>query len=169
MVQPMPYAALQQMLDAGNPTGIREYFKVDWLRELPDEAIDVVVEQAEQHAGAVRPADPRADGRGRQPHRQQRPVRSPSPTRRGPTSASTMWMDPAEDDRNIAFTRGFAEAMVPFALGRDAFPNFIPPDEDSSVVREAYGDKYPRLVELKDRWDPENLFRLNQNIPPNGA
>ena len=47
MVQPMPYTALQQMLDAGNPHGIREYFKVDWLRELPDEAIDVIVEQAE--------------------------------------------------------------------------------------------------------------------------
>ena len=48
MVQPMPYAALQQMLDAGNPHGIREYFKVDWLSELPDEAIDIIVEQAEQ-------------------------------------------------------------------------------------------------------------------------
>ena len=48
MVQPMPYTALQQMLDAGNPHGIREYFKVDWLRELPDEAIDVIVEQAEE-------------------------------------------------------------------------------------------------------------------------
>ena len=40
MVQPMPYVALQQMLDAGNPHGVREYFKVDWLNEMPDEAID---------------------------------------------------------------------------------------------------------------------------------
>ena len=48
MVQPMPYVALQQMLDAGNPHGIREYFKVDYLGALPDEAIDIIVEQAEQ-------------------------------------------------------------------------------------------------------------------------
>jgi hypothetical protein len=44
----MPYTALQQMLDAGNPRGVREYFKVDWVKELPDEAIDLIVEQAEQ-------------------------------------------------------------------------------------------------------------------------
>ena len=48
MVQPMPYAALQQMIDAGNPHGIREYFKIDWLRELPDDAIDVILEHAER-------------------------------------------------------------------------------------------------------------------------
>ena len=47
MVQPMPSSALQQMLDAGNPRGVREYFKVDWMNELPDEAIDEVVKQAE--------------------------------------------------------------------------------------------------------------------------
>ena len=48
MVQPMPYVALQQMLDAGNPHGVREYFKVDWVNEMPDEAIDQIVEQAEK-------------------------------------------------------------------------------------------------------------------------
>ena len=50
----MPYVAMQQMLDAGNPYGIREYFKIDWLGELPDEAIDIIVEQAEQHACTLR-------------------------------------------------------------------------------------------------------------------
>ena len=45
IVQPMPYVALQQMLDAGNPRGVREYFKVDWLNELPDEAIDLIVDR----------------------------------------------------------------------------------------------------------------------------
>jgi hypothetical protein len=47
LVQPMPYVAMQQMLDAGNPHGVREYFKVDWLEALPDDAIDIVIEQGE--------------------------------------------------------------------------------------------------------------------------
>ena len=79
----------------------------------------------------------------------------------------TMWMDPAEDDRNRAWTRGFAEAMKPFGIGGPAFPNFIEADEGSGRVRATYGeDKYARLVELKQKWDPDNIFRMNQNITP---
>ena len=48
VIQPMPYTAVQQMMDAGNPFGIHEYFKIDWLQDLPDEAIDIAVDQAEQ-------------------------------------------------------------------------------------------------------------------------
>ena len=79
----------------------------------------------------------------------------------------TMWMDPNEDDQNVAWTRGFAEAMRQFGIGREAFPNFIESDEGIARLRETYGeDKYPRLVALKNKWDPDNAFRLNQNIPP---
>jgi hypothetical protein len=78
-----------------------------------------------------------------------------------------MWMDPAEDDANVSWTRGFADAMRPFGIDRPAFPNFIETDEAASRLRESYGeDKYKRLVELKRKWDPGNLFRLNQNIVP---
>jgi berberine-like enzyme len=74
-----------------------------------------------------------------------------------------MWMDPDENDR----TRGFAEAILPFGTGKAAFPNFIGYDEGSLRLRESYGEeKYARLVELKAKWDPANLFRLNQNILP---
>ncbi len=169
LVQPMPYAALQQMLDAGNPHGIREYFKVDWLRELPDEAIEVILEHAEglpapfaqiilaPMGGAVSRTDNSA-------------LALTVPDVPWAYFCLTMWMDPSEDDQNVAWTRGFAEAMRPFGIGREAFPNFIPPGEDSSHVRNSYGDdKYPRLVEIKDRWDPDNIFRLNQNIAPNGS
>jgi hypothetical protein len=79
----------------------------------------------------------------------------------------TMWMDPDEDERNRAWTRGFAEAMEPFGIGRAAFPNFIEVDEGAQRVRASYGpEKYERLVELKRKWDPGNVFRLNQNIRP---
>ena len=167
MVQPMPYAALQQMLDGGNPTGIREYFKIDWLRELPDEAIEVVLEQAEgipapfgqiilsPMGGALARTDNSA-------------LALSVPDAPWAYFCLTMWMDPGEDDGNVAWTRGFAEAMSPFALEQQAaLPNFIEPDEGIARLRESYGeDKYQRLVELKGKWDPDNAFRLNQNIAP---
>jgi FAD/FMN-containing dehydrogenase len=168
MVQPMPYAALQQMLDAGNPHGIREYFKVDYLRELPDEAIDIIVEHAEKLPAPFGQL-----------------ILAPMGGAVGRTDSGTraltipdapwayfclaMWMDPAEDDRNTAWARGFAEAMRPFGVGT-ALPNFIEPDEGIARLRASYGeDNYARLVELKRKWDPDNLFRLNQNIAPTAA
>ena len=165
MVQPMPYVALQQMLDAGNPDGIREYFKVDYLGSLPDEAIDVIVEQAEQlpvpfgqlilgpMGGAVGHTDDTT-----------RALTIPD----APWAyfCLSMWMDPAEDERNRDWARGFAEAMRAFGVGK-ALPNFIEPDEGNPRLRASYGeDKYERLVELKNKWDPQNLFRLNLNIEP---
>jgi hypothetical protein len=76
----------------------------------------------------------------------------------------TMWMDPGENDRNIAWTRGFAEAMEPFGIGTAAFPNFIEPARPTHGCA-AHGDaNYAQLVEVKNKWD--NLFRLNQNIAP---
>jgi hypothetical protein len=81
----------------------------------------------------------------------------------------TMWMDPAEDEKNVAFTRGFADAMRPFGIGTAAFPNFITPDEGPGLLASSFGDdNYARLVELKQKWDPDNVFRLNQNIAPAG-
>jgi len=167
MVQPMPYTALQQMLDAGNPHGIREYFKVDYLGSLPDEAIDVIVEQAEQLPAPFGQL-----------------ILGPMGGAVGHTDSSTraltipdapwayfclaMWMDPAEDERNRAWARGFADAMRAFGVGK-ALPNFIEPDEGNPRLRASYGeDKYDRLVALKTKWDPDNLFRLNLNIEPAG-
>ena len=79
-----------------------------------------------------------------------------------------MWMDPAEDEGNTAWAKGFAEAMRAFGVGK-ALPNFIEPDEGNARLRASYGaDTYDRLLELKKKWDPDNLFRLNQNIDPAG-
>jgi FAD/FMN-containing dehydrogenase len=165
IVQPMPYVALQQMLDAGNPHGIHEYFKIDWLQELPDEAIDVILEQAENlpapfgqiilapMGGAVARTD-------------NSELALTVPDAPWAYFCLTMWMDPSEDEQNKAWTRGFAKAMEPFGVGSAAFPNFIEPDEGTLRVRAIYGDKYDRLVALKQKWDPDNVFRLNQNIAP---
>jgi FAD/FMN-containing dehydrogenase len=168
MIQPMPYAAVQQMLDAASPRGVREYFKIDSLPELPDEAIDILVEQAEQlpapfgqlilapMGGAMGRADGDAMALS---------VKDAAWT----YFCLAMWMDPLEDEANIAWTRGFHEAMRQFCVGT-ALPNFIEPDEGVARLRASYGEeKYARLVALKQRWDPDNIFSLNQNIVPSAA
>jgi FAD/FMN-containing dehydrogenase len=163
VIEPMPYVALQQMLDPGMPFGVREYFKVDWLAGLPDAAIDAAVDQAERlpapfgqlilcpMGGAV----------------------TRSATKDMALSVAdapwlyfclAMWMDPDEDEGNTRWARGLAAAMREFGLGT-AFSNFIEPDEGGRLRASFGAQKYSRLVDLKRRWDPENLFRLNQNIP----
>jgi FAD/FMN-containing dehydrogenase len=77
----------------------------------------------------------------------------------------SMWPDPADAEANIAYTRALATAMQPWTTGR-AYLNFIG-DEGQGRVAAAYGpETFARLQELKATWDPENLFRHNQNIPP---
>ena len=78
------------------------------------------------------------------------------------------WFDPAETDAQIGWAREGSEAMRPFKTG-GVYLNFEP-DEGEQHVRAGFSPaKYARLVELKDKYDPENLFRLNQNIAPSGA
>jgi FAD/FMN-containing dehydrogenase len=75
----------------------------------------------------------------------------------------TVWAHPADDEQMIAASRAFAAAMRPFSTGA-SYLNFT---HEADRVRDGYGDgKYARLVALKDRYDPANLFRLNQNIRP---
>jgi FAD/FMN-containing dehydrogenase len=78
----------------------------------------------------------------------------------------SVWEDPSEDERVIAANREFAAAMRPFGTGA-VYLNFT---REEDRVGDAYGDeKYRRLVALKDKYDPENLFRGNQNIKPSPA
>ena len=75
-----------------------------------------------------------------------------------------MERDPAEDERTIAWVRRLWEALRPFSSG-GVYVNFQMGDEGEDRVRAAYGpEKYERLVALKNKYDPNNLFRLNQNI-----
>jgi berberine-like enzyme len=164
----MPYVAVQQMLDGGNPFGIREYFKIDWLESIPDEAVDVIVEQAE-HMPAPFAEIILAPMGGNVGHTDPSSRALNIPHAKWAYFCLTMWMDPRDDDPNRAFTRGFADAMKDFGIGTGAFPNFIEPGESDAGarLRASYGaEKYERLVELKNKWDPDNVFRLNQNIAP---
>ena len=75
------------------------------------------------------------------------------------------WGDPSQTDLHLDWFRRFSEAMAPFSTG-GVYLNFEP-NEGQERVRAGYGEaKYARLVALKDKWDPGNLFRVNQNIRP---
>ncbi len=164
MVQPMPYVAVQQMIDAPNPGGRLNYWNADFYSELPDKAIDTFVERA------TKPISPFS---------QVIVMPGGGAVSRVPDDATafvernaewnlhylSMWEDPAETDRNIAWTREFSGAMKPWATGRQ-YLNMLG-DEGVDRVKAAYGpEKFAKLQALKGTWDPTNLFRHNQNIPP---
>jgi FAD/FMN-containing dehydrogenase len=164
LVQPMPYVAVQSLMDEGNPKGLQNYWTADFFDDLPDAAIDVLVEHG------TKPVSPFG---------QVVVVPAGGAIARVAEDATafsnrnaawnihflSMWADPAETPRNIAFTKAIAAAMKPFSTGK-VYLNFIG-DEGQARVAAAYGpEKYARLQALKRKWDPQNLFRHNQNITP---
>jgi FAD/FMN-containing dehydrogenase len=80
-------------------------------------------------------------------------------------SIDSTWTDPAEDEANVEWTREFWAAMEPFAAD-GVHLNFAMLEEGEGTVRTTFGENYERLVEVKNRYDPENLFRVNQNVQP---
>ncbi len=79
------------------------------------------------------------------------------------------WLDPGESEIHVKWTRDLWEALQPFATG-GVYVNDVgrEADDGADMVRAAYGASYPRLVEVKNKYDPANLFRHNQNIKPTG-
>jgi FAD/FMN-containing dehydrogenase len=164
MVQPMPYVAVQQMIDAPNPPGRLNYWNADFYSRLPDEAIETFV------ARATKPVSPFSQvlvmpGGGaiaRVPEEATAFVQRDAQFNLHYLSS---WEDPAETDRNISWTREFSDSMKPWATGRQ-YLNMIG-DEGVSRVEAAYGpEKFAKLQALKSKWDPTNLFCHSQNIPP---
>lgn len=164
-VGPMPYTAFQAALDPLAPWGVRSYARGEYLPEFGDDAIEVFLARATELAVLGVPLSQMVVFRVGQgiaavpdeatafSHRDARYLFHPI----------TIWADPTADEPMIAASRAFAAAMRPFTTGA-AYLNFTP---EADRIRDAYGDaKYARLVALKDTYDPANLFRLNQNIPP---
>ncbi|HKH76607.1 MAG TPA: BBE domain-containing protein [Rubrobacteraceae bacterium] len=79
--------------------------------------------------------------------------------------AFAMWEDPVETDAHVGWARGLVEAMGPYTVPGVSLN--VPTDQDESRARSFFrGGKYERLAALKEKYDPDNLFRLNQNIKP---
>jgi FAD/FMN-containing dehydrogenase len=163
-VGPMPYVALQSMLDEGNPHGMQNHWKAGFLRELPDSAIaDVLAAAAgipspltvvllQPLGGAYARVDEQATALS---HRDAGWA----------YHALSMWPDPADTALNRAWTESFASAMAPYGTAA-AHPNYVSEDAGDRVRRFYGAETYERLVEVKRAWDPQNTFALNQNIRP---
>jgi hypothetical protein len=166
MVGEMPYTVLQSMLDEGGPYGVRGYLKAEFLSEMNDEAIDKLVEGGakrpgpmvqlllEPLGGAIASVD----------------EDDTAISRRDVAwcyHALAMWMDPSQEaaDAHVAWVKELTETMKPHATN-GVYLNFTS-DNDDDRVRKTFGpEKYARLQAVKDKYDPQNLFRLNANIKP---
>ena len=160
----MPYPAWQQGFDALNAAGHRYYWKSHNLAELSDPVIDAVLVAVERlpspHAevliahlgGAISRVE---NDRTAYAHRDAEFV----------VNLHGHWTDTADDEAGLAWTRDLFDAIAPQATG-GTYVNFLS-DEGPERVQDAYSPAvWSRLVEVKRRYDPDNVFRLNQNIPP---
>jgi hypothetical protein len=165
-VRPAPYLFLQTLADAGGPPGFHYYLKANLLTDLTDEVIDLLI----RHVGSI--TSPMSQ------------IRlhwiSGEATRIDPDATATTGRDatldlnftsawsPAkpEPEPHVAWAREGWEALQPHVSG--ILPQFVT-DEGTERIESLYGPKVERLRSLKQRWDPTNFFRLNQNIAPDGG
>jgi FAD/FMN-containing dehydrogenase len=163
-IGPMPYVALQSMLDGAFPYGRRNYWKSAYPPALADGMIDAIIAHASAmpspHAVALIQDFHGAVGRV--------PAAATAFAHRQPPHSLAIlgnWADPDDDARNIAWARDFFAAIAPHAAS-GVYVNELGHDEGAERVRAAYGTNHDRLTALKARYDPTNLFRANQNIRP---
>jgi FAD/FMN-containing dehydrogenase len=158
---PVSYVDQQRMLDAGFPPGEYHYWRSCFLDDLTDDVIDVLVERSlavpapplleivvEHMGGAIRSGD------GAFAHR----------AASYDVLIDANWVDPRDGERCIAWARQTAAALEPFAR-TGGYVNYEP-DAGRPGAGPAYGQGYARLQALKGRYDPQNVFRRNQNIEP---
>jgi len=161
---PIPYTVLNGLLDGAFPKGALNYWKAQFLTELSDEAIGVLIDRYNAcpspmsfiilehfHGAASRvPVDHTACA-----------------TRITGFNAVILsqWLDPAESDRHIAWARDTYSALQPF-LGATRYLNYLEDDAPGDPAAVAYGANYARLRDLKAKYDPDNFFRGNVNIRP---
>jgi FAD/FMN-containing dehydrogenase len=166
LVGPMPHPAVQSMFDALYPPGLQWYWKADFVNEINDESIKVHVEH-----GAKLPTM----------HSTMHIYPISGAAKRVPND-KTAWSyrdanfaevivgvdpDAANRDRIVSWARDCWDAVHPYSAG-GAYVNFMM-DEGEDRIRATYRDSYDRLAEIKARYDPDNVFHINQNIKPKAA
>jgi FAD/FMN-containing dehydrogenase len=163
-VGPMPYPALQSMFDALYPPGLQWYWKADFVNELSDEAIRLHVKHGSElptplssmHMYPINGAAHRVGGD------------ATAWSYRDATWAEVIVgvdPDPANNDRMIRWANAYWKALHPHSAG-GAYVNFMMHDEGQDRIKATYRGNYSRLVDVKTRHDPDNFFRVNQNIRP---
>lgn len=165
-----PITYLEMQARGEMPWGLRHYWKGHFIRDLTDEVIDRLIEQAratdalpgltpvilvEPLHGELRRVDEASAAFGQRAARYN-------------ISALAIWEDPALDAANTTWARVTADAMAPFSLTGGGYVNYMGSEETPDRVQAAFGaEKYARLARVKARLDPENRFHFNHNIVPN--
>jgi FAD/FMN-containing dehydrogenase len=165
-IRPMAYREVQTQLDAAAVRGRRYYIKSSFMRSISDDAIDALIDRfanvpsphtlvffqqlgnAANRIGAQETAFSQRDALCE-------------------WGCLSSWVDPAADGMNIGWTRALAEAMQPFSSGGAYITQMgVEAEEGADRIKDAFGPNYEQLVVLKNKYDPTNLFRHNQNIRP---
>jgi FAD binding domain/Berberine and berberine like len=160
----MPFPAIQTLFDPFFPKGLQWYWKGDFVKSLPDEAIDTHIAQAAKAPSGLSlmhlyPIDGAV-------HRV--PKDATAWTAREATWSMVIAgidSDPKQAEALKRWGREYWKAVHSFNL-EGAYVNFMMDDEAEGRVQATYGDNYKRLASVKANYDPKNLFRVNQNIPP---
>ena len=163
VIGPQPFVGWQQAFDPLLTPGERNYWKTHDFDEMSDEMIDTALGYLETLP------DPQSDVFFAQMGGAQGRVSDDATAYQGRGAEYVLnvhgrWSDASQDESCIAWCRDLWNAMGQYATG-EAYVNFMT-EEEGARLESAYGSSYQRLVELKNRYDPTNLFRLNQNIPP---
>jgi hypothetical protein len=159
----MPFPALQGLFDPLLPRGLLWYWKGNFVKELSDQAIDTHLEWAakapsELSLAHLYPIDGAVHRVGR------------NETAWGFRDATWSMViagidaDPTKAAEITAWAKGYWEAMRPYTLG-GSYVNFLM-DEGVERIKATYRENYDRLTEIKKKYDPDNFFRINQNIKP---
>jgi FAD/FMN-containing dehydrogenase len=165
MSGPMSYLDLQQSFDPFFPAGLRYYWKALYLDGLSDAAISQTVDWSSERpsprtlvvirhcGGAIGRVAPEATAFGDR-------------SSEWMLSIDSTWDDPADDERNIDWTRAYWNDASRYSDGKTYFnfPGLL--EEGERAVRDSYGANHARLAQIKADYDPDNVFRLNQNIKP---
>ena len=162
---PMPYTAWQQAFDPLLVPGMRNYWKSHNFSEIPDGAIDVLIASVQKlpsphceiFVGMLGGAASRV------------PADATAYSQRDANfvmNVHSRWETAEEDEKCISWAREFFNNAAPYATG-GVYVNFMPADEADRVAGGAYkSEVMTRLEQLKGKWDPDNFFRMNQNIKP---
>ncbi len=165
MSAPVDYLEFQRSLDPFFPSGLRYYWKALYLDGLSDAAVDTTVDWSLRRpsddtlviirhcGGAISRVGAEETAFGDR-------------SSEWMLSIDSTWREPAGDEANIAWTRDFYAAALPHSDGKAYFnfPGLL--EEGDVAVRSSYGANHDRLARIKAEYDPENRFRLNQNIRP---
>ena len=167
MSGPIGYLDLQRSLDPYFPSGQRRYWKALYLDGFSDAAIDTTAEWSNRRPSNHTLVIIRHCG-GAMARVAAEETAFGDRSSEWMLSIDSTWDDPTEDDANVDYTRGFYDASLPHSNGQTYFnfPGLF--EEGEAALRASYGDGYDRLARIKATYDPDNHFRLGQNIRPAG-